>query len=166
MGHCQRFFMWYFYSIVNTCTSKWTRNGKLKLKLVRPEKKNKGPMTRRRARMPTLHQGRLHVEVRNALKVDNGLRASRPNPERSSYQILKWTRETSQRLSNIISIAHTSSFLPCPTRDVEKYFWRRRRKSSKIYKWPISWLSCPIWVIHFLKGNLMRNWNMLLVLVQ
>ena len=32
----------YFYSIVNTCASKWTRNGKLKLKLVRPEKKNKG----------------------------------------------------------------------------------------------------------------------------
>ena len=28
-----------FYSIVNTCTSKWTHNGKLKLKLVRPEKK-------------------------------------------------------------------------------------------------------------------------------
>ena len=24
---------------VNTCASKWTRNGKLKLKLVRPEKK-------------------------------------------------------------------------------------------------------------------------------
>ena len=31
--------MGYFYSIVNTCVSKWTRNGKLKLKLVRPEKK-------------------------------------------------------------------------------------------------------------------------------
>ena len=29
----------YFYSIVNTCVSKWTRNGKLKLKLVHPEKK-------------------------------------------------------------------------------------------------------------------------------
>ena len=39
-----------FYSIVNTCTSKWTRNGKVKLKLVRPEKKNKGSMTRRRVR--------------------------------------------------------------------------------------------------------------------
>ena len=28
-----------FYSIVNTCASKWTRNDKLKLKLVRPETK-------------------------------------------------------------------------------------------------------------------------------
>ena len=42
-----------FYSIVNTCASKWTRNGKLKLKLVHAEK-NKGSMTRKRARMPTL----------------------------------------------------------------------------------------------------------------
>ena len=31
--------MGYFYSIVNTCASKWARNGKLKLKLERPEKK-------------------------------------------------------------------------------------------------------------------------------
>ena len=31
--------MGFFYSIVNTCASKWTRNGKLKLKLVCPEKK-------------------------------------------------------------------------------------------------------------------------------
>ena len=37
MAHRQWFSMGYFYSIVNTCTS--TRNGKLKLKLVRPEKK-------------------------------------------------------------------------------------------------------------------------------
>ena len=37
--------MGYFYSIVNTCASKWTRNGKLKLKLVRPEKKNANPAT-------------------------------------------------------------------------------------------------------------------------
>ena len=42
MEHCQKFSMEYFYSIVNTCASKWTRNGKLKLKLVRPEKKIKG----------------------------------------------------------------------------------------------------------------------------
>ena len=33
--------MRYFYSIVNTCTSKWTRNGKFKLKLVRPGKKER-----------------------------------------------------------------------------------------------------------------------------
>ena len=39
MGHCQSFSMGYFYSIVNICGSKWTRNAKLKLKLVRPEKK-------------------------------------------------------------------------------------------------------------------------------
>ena len=38
MGHCQWFSMGCFYSIVNTCASKWTRNGKFKLKLVRPEK--------------------------------------------------------------------------------------------------------------------------------
>ena len=31
--------MGYFYSIVNICVSKWTRNGKVKLNLVRPEKK-------------------------------------------------------------------------------------------------------------------------------
>ena len=48
--------MGYFYSIVNTCASKWTRNGKLKLKPVRPEK-NKGSMTLRGARMPTLVHG-------------------------------------------------------------------------------------------------------------
>ena len=51
MGHYQRFSMGYFYSIVNSCVSKWTRSGKLKLKLVRPEK---GSMTRRCAGMPTL----------------------------------------------------------------------------------------------------------------
>ena len=34
--------MGYFYSIVNTYTSKWTHNGKVKLKLVRPEEKKKG----------------------------------------------------------------------------------------------------------------------------
>ena len=39
MGYYQRFSMGYFYSIVNSRASKWTRNGKLKLKLVRPEKK-------------------------------------------------------------------------------------------------------------------------------
>ena len=39
MGYCQWFSTGYFYSIVNTCASKWTRNSKLKLKLVRPEKK-------------------------------------------------------------------------------------------------------------------------------
>ena len=33
--------MGYFYFIVNTCVSKWTRNGKLKLKLVRPQKKKR-----------------------------------------------------------------------------------------------------------------------------
>ena len=33
--------MGYFYSIVNTCASEWTHNGKLKLKLVRPEKKQR-----------------------------------------------------------------------------------------------------------------------------
>ena len=38
MGHCQWLPWDTFYSIVNTCASKWTRNGKLKLKLVRPEK--------------------------------------------------------------------------------------------------------------------------------
>ena len=31
-------FPWYFYSIVNTCVSKWTRNDKHKLKLVHLEK--------------------------------------------------------------------------------------------------------------------------------
>ena len=54
MGHCQKFSVGYFHSIVNTCASKWTRNGKLKLKLVRPEKKKKGSMMHRRAIMPTL----------------------------------------------------------------------------------------------------------------
>ena len=39
MGLCQWFFMGWFDSIVNGCASKWTRDGKLKLKLVRPEKK-------------------------------------------------------------------------------------------------------------------------------
>ena len=39
MEHCQWFSMGYFYSTVNTFASKWMRNGKFKLKLVRPEKK-------------------------------------------------------------------------------------------------------------------------------
>ena len=34
---------------VNTCASKWTRNGKLKLKLVCPEKKKNESMTRKNA---------------------------------------------------------------------------------------------------------------------
>ena len=42
MEHCQWFCVGYFYSIVNTCASEWTLNGKLKLKLVHPEKKTKG----------------------------------------------------------------------------------------------------------------------------
>ena len=41
MEHVQQFRMGYFYPIVNTCASKWTLNGKLKLKLVRPEKKQR-----------------------------------------------------------------------------------------------------------------------------
>ena len=36
-----------------------------------------------------------------------------------------------KRLSNIICIAHTSSFSPCPTRDVEKYLRRRRRRRRR-----------------------------------
>ena len=42
------------------------------------------------------------------------------------------------------------------------------RRCSKIYKWPISWLSCPtlVKVYIFFNGNLMRNCNMLLILVQ
>ena len=39
MRYCQLFSMGYFYSIVNTCVPKWTRTVKLKLKLLRPEKK-------------------------------------------------------------------------------------------------------------------------------
>ena len=39
-GTLQWFSMGYFYSTVNTCASKWTRNGKLKL--MRPENKIKG----------------------------------------------------------------------------------------------------------------------------
>ena len=39
MGHCQWFSTEYFCSIVNTYVSKWTRDGKLKLNFVRPEKK-------------------------------------------------------------------------------------------------------------------------------
>ena len=42
MGHCQCFSMEYFYSIVNTCASKWMRNGIHNSKLVRPEGKKKG----------------------------------------------------------------------------------------------------------------------------
>ena len=42
VSYCQWFSTGYFYSIVNTCASKWMRNDKLKLKLVCPEKKNKG----------------------------------------------------------------------------------------------------------------------------
>ena len=53
MEHCQWFCMRYLYSIVNACASEWMRNGKLKLKLVPPEKKQRS-MTRRCARMPTL----------------------------------------------------------------------------------------------------------------
>ena len=42
MGHCQWFSMGYFCSIVNTCTSKWTCNGKLKLKFCASREKIKG----------------------------------------------------------------------------------------------------------------------------
>ena len=42
MGYCRLFSMGYLYFILNTCASKWTRNSKRKLKLVRPEKKIKG----------------------------------------------------------------------------------------------------------------------------
>ena len=41
MEHCQWFCMEYFYSIVNTCASEWTCYCKLKLKLVRPERKQR-----------------------------------------------------------------------------------------------------------------------------
>ena len=49
--------MGYFYSIVNTCASKWMRNGKLKLKLVRSEKKKRvyDAQTRKNANTGYIH---------------------------------------------------------------------------------------------------------------